>query len=68
MSEVIDRIAGVLRTCSPMFDEAGHINGTVPGRGAWDCWCGEIVNATHDAVLAHVAEQVASELGLEAAS
>ncbi len=57
---VIDR---VLEDCYPVFDPDGHINGTVPGRGAWDCYCGMVVNTTEAEVRAHVAVEIDKALG-----
>lgn len=56
MADLKTVLTETLREHLPVFDENGHINGTVPGQGAWDCWCGMVCNASEDDVLAHVAD------------
>ncbi|BBY48376.1 hypothetical protein MARA_18440 [Mycolicibacterium arabiense] len=53
------RILTALHEHAPAFDERCHVNGTVPGRGAWGCTCGLIANATHRDAQAHVAHHLA---------
>lgn len=57
-----DRIAAVMVDHYPVFDVHGHINGTVPGRGAWECWCDLVHSTTEDEVRTHVAGEIAKAL------
>lgn len=62
-SSAVAVIADVLTEHYPAFDDRGHINGTVPGNGAWDCWCGLVIDTTQAECVAHVAEMVDAALG-----
>lgn len=62
-SSAVAVIADVLTEHYPAFDDRGHINGTVPGNGAWDCGCGLVIGTTQAECVAHVAEMVDAALG-----
>ncbi|USH44421.1 hypothetical protein IGNATIUSPATJAC_61 [Mycobacterium phage IgnatiusPatJac] len=47
----------------PVFDERGHINGTVPGRGSWSCWCDWVVDATFEECVTHASAKIDEALG-----
>ncbi|AEJ92512.1 hypothetical protein SEA_INCA_41 [Mycobacterium phage Inca] len=47
----------------PVFDERGHINGTVPGRGSWSCWCDGVVDATFEECVTHASAKIDEALG-----
>lgn len=61
--DAVSIIADTLHKHYPVFDSGGHINGTVPGKGAWDCFCYEVYNTTLEAVIEHQAEAVVDALG-----
>jgi len=62
MTNPTETAAAAIRDHYPVFDERGHINGTVPGRGSWHCWCDRVVDTTEDEVVSHVAAVVVAAL------
>lgn len=58
--ELVELVVSLIDDHRPVFDEQGHISGTVPGRGAWECTCG--ISGTYDEVVLHAARAILDAL------